>query len=472
MVETMDLPDKQANISASHFTMISGILSNAGRNRPDNEDYALAYIPDQPQACASDGCLFIVADGASSWTGGEAAQQVLASYYEFKDLPPGDRLKMALWNVNSILFERQIAGEMDRFTTTLVAAVVRQNILTVANVGNSRAYLIHDGQAQQITRDHDLLSELMHMDALSMAEVEQASKNNRLTRCLGGQENIEVDVFANIPLYAGDIILLCSDGIAHHVSDEQIALLVGTGSPDQDCRHLVNWAVRSGSEDDVTALVVLLQEEEPGLTERFSSGGSERKPESLSIPEARSTYRKPKTKLQFGKGGWIGLALLLAAVLLLAFWGRDGMRLFQPAVLVEPVPTLTWPTVSTLASGTLLQASQAVTQVTVEPSPTFEQVQSPSPSPGLSGNVCLWQVEAGQSLFSIIRRFDLRYSSEDSYFYFEMCDLEQMICAGEKAEIESHASIFEGWLVIIPVADAQACEQGEGIWVRTDESQP
>lgn len=468
----MDLPDQRANIPTSYLNPISGILSNPGRNRSDNEDYALAYIPDHRQTRLSDGCLFIVADGSGAWTAGEAARQVQSGYYEMEGVNPGDRLKMVLGDVNSALYERLEVGEINRGTTTLVAAVVRQNRLTVANVGNSRAYIIHDGQAQQITRDHDLLSERMHMGALSMEEVERAGENNRLTRCLGWQDPIEVDVFADIPVYAGDVILLCSDGLTHYVGDDQIALLVGTGDPVQDCRHLVNWAIRSGGEEDVTALVILLEDEVARPPEPTSPERATRRSELLPISEAQSTRRRSVPKFRAVKGWWMLLALVSGALLLLALFGSDGLNLIQPVASVEPADTPNLPTASIFPTGTIPQLSQTATQAEVEPTPTIERVLSPPPSTSSSGDLCVWPVEAEQTLYSIIRRFDLKYGADDSYYYFEACDLEQLTCSGEKVEIVPHSSILAGWHIIIPVDDAKACEQGEGVWVQADENLP
>lgn len=164
------------------------------------------------------------------------------------------------------------------------------------------------------------------------------------------------------------------------------------------------------------------------------------------------------------------LALVSGALLLLAFFGSDGLNLIQPVASVEPADTPTVPTASIFPTGTIPQLDQTATPAQLEPTPTIERVLSPSPSASLSGNVCVWQVEAEQTLYSIIRRFDLEYGAEDSYHYFEVCDLEQLTCTGEKVEIVSHASILAGWHIIIPVADAKACEQGEGIWVKADES--
>jgi hypothetical protein len=78
---------------------------------------------------------------------------------------------------------------------------------------------------------------------------------------------------------------------------------------------------------------------------------------------------------------------------------------------------------------------------------------------------CVWEIEQGNSLFSTIRRFNLPYSSSETYTYYSECDLDQGSCTGEKKVIESHGSIDAGWFIIIPVSDEARCKGGQGSWV-------
>jgi protein phosphatase len=469
------MADEQDIYPSGPLRLESCILTDAGRRRTTNDDYATAYVPDDPRVRLDEGCLYLVADGLGGQASGEessryAAERVLADYYELRDSPPGERLRQVLRAVGNELYAMSRSGGPAGGITTLVAAVVLQDSLTIANVGDSRAYLIHDGQAQQITRDHNQASELLRMDALSVGEVESAGGQNRLTRSLGGQRDVEVDVFADIPLYPGDVLLLCSDGLTRYADDEQIARLAGSGIPGQACQELVDWANRGGGEDNITALVVAVKGEAPLLGGLASPVESSFEAGFLPIPgaQAAGVPSKPRPALTTRR---VIVAGALAGVLLLAalIWQLAG-RMRQEAIEPTGLPMETSVPAAVAAAPTQESSTPMPTvSRAAAASPTATGQASPSPLPVTTGNTCVWPVEAGQSLFSIVRRFELPYSASDGYFYYETCDLEREVCTGERAEIESHASIFTGWHVVIPVEGAEACVRGEGSWVQAGE---
>jgi serine/threonine protein phosphatase PrpC len=151
------------------------------------------------------------------------------------------------------------AERSERFTkmaTTMVAAVVVKNTLFVANVGDSRAYRIRNGKVQQITRDHSVVEEMVRSGAMTEEEARVSRIRNQLSRSIGGEYNVEVDVFTEIPLQIGDKILLCSDGFSRYATDDDILKLISSGEPEEAARQMVNFANRSGGADNITATVI------------------------------------------------------------------------------------------------------------------------------------------------------------------------------------------------------------------------
>jgi len=472
----MNIPDEPQFFSSGYLRLMASIQSDAGRKRSTNEDYAAAYLPDDQQTAQTSGSLFIVADGVGSRTRGEetsryATRRVLAGYYEMEDLPPGDRLRNILQEIGNELYFQSSSEQPARGATTLVAAAVKHNLLTVANVGDSRAYLIHDGHAQQITRDHNQFSELLRLGALSVEEVENASGINRLTRSLGGQSDVEVDIFEDIPLYPDDMLLLCSDGLTRYIDDEQIALLSSMGDPDQVCQLLVDWANKSGGEDNITVLVVGIYADDQFLAwEHPQEEETQLEPGLLPFQTGQpdGALRKRDFKPVMNRLLVPGLVIAGMILLILLVW-QAFVRLSSREPPIQPAATNTAAVSQILPAPATLDASPTgpriiETQVIVEqPEPAIL-----SPTAQRQGNTCIWTVETGQSLFSIIRRFELAYNASEAYFYYETCDLDQTTCTGAPTEIGSHASIFAGWNVIIPDVDAETCTGQAGIWVQAE----
>jgi protein phosphatase len=150
--------------------------------------------------------------------------------------------------------------------TTVVGALLsadRRKIF-IAHVGDSRAYRVRGGRIEQLTRDHSLLND--YLSAMPDMTDEQRSDlpRNVITRALGMQENVEVDVQAH-PIVAGDVFLLCSDGLSGMVSDdEMLSVIRSLSDPEQACRRLVTLANEHGGEDNITAVVVRTAADSPG----------------------------------------------------------------------------------------------------------------------------------------------------------------------------------------------------------------
>ncbi len=139
--------------------------------------------------------------------------------------------------------------------TTIVAAVLQGNQLTVANVGDSRAYLIERSGIRQLTHDHTWVAEQVREGTLTGEEAAGHSYRHVITRSLGGQPQVEVDIFRETA-QPGDIVLLCSDGLSGQASDEEIRRIVQANSPQKAADELIDLANRRGGLDNITAIVI------------------------------------------------------------------------------------------------------------------------------------------------------------------------------------------------------------------------
>lgn len=244
------------------YEIKSAVLTHPGRKRPHNEDFVAFFEPSDPAELTQSGRLYIVADGVGGEAKGEkasqyAAQKVLFDFYNNPDPDLGARLGRALRNAGNEIHEHVAQSELPRrMATTMVAAVVREDLLTIANVGDSRAYRIRNGQAHQITRDHTIAGELMRNGEVTEEEAMRVKGKHRLTRSLGGERDVHVDLFQEIQLQPGDRILLCSDGLAKYTLSEDIARLSSTGDPEDVVHNWVDFANQRGGSDNITVALI------------------------------------------------------------------------------------------------------------------------------------------------------------------------------------------------------------------------
>jgi len=243
----------------------SASLSDRGR-RKNNEDFAAFFEPADPGELRDSGSLYIVADGVGGAAKGErasqfAAQKVLYEYYQPEniDLEPLERLRLILERANDEIYD-YASQNNTRMATTIIAAVVRAGFLYVANVGDSRAYLIRDGAAQQINRDHSIVGEMVEHGEMTEADAMISKIKNRITRSLGGDPEVTVEVYSPIQLKTGDKILLCSDGLTRYALREDIAKMTAQGTVEETAQQLVEFANKSGGADNVSVIMTSYQD--------------------------------------------------------------------------------------------------------------------------------------------------------------------------------------------------------------------
>jgi serine/threonine protein phosphatase PrpC len=236
-----------------------GGCSHKGMARKSNEDFY--YIPSEGQ----NQNLAMIADGMGGHNAGEiassmAVETVLEYFLNNWDSDSKDPIGLieeAIETSNHILFN--LAESNDAYKgmgTTLVLAYFYEGKVYLGHVGDSRGYLIRNGEITQLTKDHSLVQELLDNGTITSEEVEKHPQKNIITRALGTEETIEIDCH-QIPLEAGDIILLCTDGLILHVDLKQkIELLESSHSMQELAYELVDLALGEGGLDDITVVAI------------------------------------------------------------------------------------------------------------------------------------------------------------------------------------------------------------------------
>jgi PPM family protein phosphatase len=230
--------------------------TDPGRVRRRNED---AFVVDPP--------LFAVADGMGGAQAGEVASRLAAAafreYREADELAPEERVQAIIKEANRRIYDRARAdAQVSGMGTTVTAALLSDGRVVIGHVGDSRAYRIRDGRLEQLTEDHSLVADLMRSGRLTPEEAEGHPQRSVITRALGTDPDVDVDMLV-IEAEAGDLFLLCSDGLSTMVSDAKVLETVErAGSLDEAARNLVRAANSGGGEDNVTVVLFRLDPDE------------------------------------------------------------------------------------------------------------------------------------------------------------------------------------------------------------------
>ena len=230
--------------------------TDRGLKRADNQDRVL--VQELP-----DGCLLAaVADGVGGIGGGETAS-TQAMHALVAELPgnvgagPADVLERAFESANRQVRARTAQQpELEGMATTLVAALVQGQSAWLASVGDSRAYVLHQGQLTQLTQDHSWVAEQVRAGRLTEEDAEHSEFRNVSTRAIGVAETVEPGKLGPISLPAGSLLLLCSDGLHCVVSDADIAVTLASGTPQEMAARLIRLANEAGGPDNISVAIV------------------------------------------------------------------------------------------------------------------------------------------------------------------------------------------------------------------------
>ena len=228
--------------------------TDTGRQRRANED---AYYVRAP--------VFVVADGMGGAQAGEVASRLAAESFD-RELPEGNPeevLRAAFEQANRRIHERAASDESHAgMGTTLTAAIVdsEKEEVAIGHVGDSRAYRLRGGKLERLTQDHSLVEELRRKGQLTDQQAEEHPQRSIITRALGPDPEVEPDVHTE-QARAGDVYLVCSDGLTTMLGEDRIeSLLESSSSLEAAVRALVQEANRAGGRDNITAVAFRLEE--------------------------------------------------------------------------------------------------------------------------------------------------------------------------------------------------------------------
>jgi serine/threonine protein phosphatase PrpC len=244
----------------TQFNLTVAQQTDIGLKRESNEDNMISVVPEDAMVMKTKGALFVVADGMGGHTQGEVASELAIStireaYYQDPSEDRASSLREAVQKANGIVYQQGATQEVNNMGTTCVAAVLQDDIVYVANVGDSRAYLIRDGQLRQITEDHSWVAEQVREGNLTLEEAQGHPKSNVIYRCLGTSTAVEIDIFTE-QVQEGDLLVLCTDGLSNLVSNQELEDIVRQFSPSDSVQQLIARANEHGGPDNITAMVV------------------------------------------------------------------------------------------------------------------------------------------------------------------------------------------------------------------------
>ena len=219
-----------------------GSRTDIGCLRDHNEDSLVVTPP-----------LFAVADGMGGHAAGEVASEIAVRVLSelAPEHPDGEALGRAIEEANRAVIQAARQG----MGTTMTAAMLEGERLVIAQVGDSRAYLLHQGKLQQLTRDHSLMADMIEAGQLTPEEARTHPQRSVITRALGSDAHLHPDIY-EINVETGDRLLICSDGLSGMIFDDQIENTLRRVQDPQRCAsQLVNEAIAAGGHDNVTVIV-------------------------------------------------------------------------------------------------------------------------------------------------------------------------------------------------------------------------
>jgi protein phosphatase len=303
--------------------LATGAATDQGQVRDNNED---AYVVDPQRE------LFAVADGMGGHRGGEVASHTAIEALRAA-IASGANVEIAITRANTAVIDRASGDvELSGMGTTLTALVVAgPSSLLVGHVGDSRAYLLHDGEMTRITDDHSLVEELVRDGRLTPEQAEAHPQRAIVTRALGVDPDVDVDLYP-IDVTTGDRIILCSDGLTTMVRDRDVERIArNEPDPQRAAESLLSAANNAGGDDNITVVIVDVLESD-GSSQPIAAAApvaaEQHAEEPPSEPEPPPTPKVPKHRMRTVRGVIlvaIPLLIILAiAVGAIGWYARDS----------------------------------------------------------------------------------------------------------------------------------------------------
>lgn len=239
--------------------------TDIGHQRKENQDRVAKFT-------APDGTLLVVVtDGIGGSRSGDVAAQITVDHLgrQFQAASPNSSLEVIRWFarevqlINDEILQKSTENpKYQGMGTTLVAAIIFDQAMVVANIGDSRGYVLHDNLLTQVTIDHSLVNELVKHGDITEEEARNYPQNNIITRAIGVSADARIEV-NRFDLGAGDQILLCSDGLSKMITREQMmGVLESDLSLTEKCSQLIKMANEAGGPDNITVLIGLAEDQE------------------------------------------------------------------------------------------------------------------------------------------------------------------------------------------------------------------
>lgn len=355
--------------------------SDKGRQREGNEDAVYPHsgsdtfsFEPSPQHLTHNGQLLIVADGVGGARAGREASHwairvAVERYYDQAGLDLGANLRTAVEMANASLYQYLQSTSTREAGCTMAAVVIHGSTLYVANVGDSRVYLLRNDQITQLTRDHTLTQQKIDQGLIRPEQAAMDSGSSVLVRSMGARPTVQVDLFPPLQLVQGDTVLVCSDGVTDMLEDTEIARLLGSSAPKRAAQRLIAAANKRGGGDNISVAIARV-------------GGKPAAGGWLLEGVKRNTKEMSKQQKIILLAG----VVLVASALCAMGWAMYGLRRSTPTPTLAPTATVEAVSTATdvpVAATETPQPTDTVPpgQATSTPRPTVTPTPTKPPPP-------------------------------------------------------------------------------------------